>query len=61
MPVLKTSLKKNDFQEGKLLRADVDGKSMVYNKHKKVNSMLWIQYVHTNEDRWRRAHWMITI
>jgi nitrite reductase/ring-hydroxylating ferredoxin subunit len=29
MPVLKTSLKKNDFQEGKLLRADVDGKSIV--------------------------------
>jgi nitrite reductase/ring-hydroxylating ferredoxin subunit len=29
MPVLKTSLKKNDLQEGKLLRADVDGKSIV--------------------------------
>jgi nitrite reductase/ring-hydroxylating ferredoxin subunit len=29
MPVLKTSLKKNDLQESKLLRADVDGKSIV--------------------------------
>lgn len=29
MPVLKTSLRKNDLQEGKLLRVDVDGKSIV--------------------------------
>jgi nitrite reductase/ring-hydroxylating ferredoxin subunit len=29
MPVVKTSLKKNDLQEGKLLRADVDDKSIV--------------------------------
>lgn len=29
MPVLKTSLNKNDLQEGKLFRADVDGKSIV--------------------------------
>jgi nitrite reductase/ring-hydroxylating ferredoxin subunit len=29
MPILKTSLKKNDLQEGKLLRVDVNDKSIV--------------------------------
>ena len=29
MPVLKSSLKKNDLQEGMLLKVDVDSKSMV--------------------------------
>ncbi|MGB0025749.1 MAG: Rieske 2Fe-2S domain-containing protein [Nitrososphaeraceae archaeon] len=34
MPISKTSLSKNDLQEGKLLREDVDGKSIVFTKIK---------------------------
>jgi nitrite reductase/ring-hydroxylating ferredoxin subunit len=29
MPILRTSLKKNDLQEGKITRVDIDGKSLV--------------------------------
>ena len=29
MPTLRTSLKKNDLQEGKLIRVDINGKSLV--------------------------------
>ena len=32
MPVIKTSLRKNDLQEHKLLKENVDGKSRVFTK-----------------------------
>ena len=42
MGVFKTSLKKKDLEEGKLLKVDINDKSLVLTR---VIIMLWMQFV----------------